>query len=176
VSDPARAALERYLDLLAAWSARVNLTGAATPEARVTLLVGEVLPSLPLLRPGRLVDVGSGNGSPGLVLALVRPELSVALLEPRRRRWAFLREACRAVGRLDVEVRRERHDEYGGPKAATVTLRGLDLPMDALAPLLEPAGRLLLFGRPRPAETGWREEAAAAGVRALARADVSRET
>ena len=45
----ARTALERYLDLLAAWSRRVNLTGARTPAERVALLVAGVLPAVPLL-------------------------------------------------------------------------------------------------------------------------------
>ena len=154
----------------------MNLTGAATPADRAALLVGGVLPAAPLPRPGRLIDVGSGNGSPGLVLALLRPELSVVLLEPRQRRWAFLREACREAGRPDVEVRRERHDRYAGPPGSTVTLRGLDLPLRELAPLLEPGGRVLVFGRPREAAAGWRAEPAPPGVQAFLRRDVSRET
>lgn len=174
--EAARPGLERYLDLLAAWSPRVNLTGARTPAERVAVLVAAVLPAASLLEPGRLIDVGSGNGSPGLVLALLRPELPVVLLEPRRRRWAFLREASRAAGRPDVEVRRERHDRYSGPAAATVTVRGLNLPLSALAPLVGEGGRALLFGAGRAAEPGWHEEAAAPGVQAFRRAGVSRET
>ena len=168
--------MERYLDLLADWSARVNLTGARTPVERVALLVGEVLPAAPLARPGRLLDVGSGNGSPGLVLALLRPELQVTLLEPRRRRWAFLREACRAAGRADVEVRRERHDEYAGPPAATVTVRGLALSPAHLAALVEDDGRMLFFGSRRPPGSGWREEPAPPGIQSLRRLAVPRET
>jgi 16S rRNA (guanine527-N7)-methyltransferase len=154
----------------------VNLTGARTPADRVALLVESVLPAAPHALPGRLIDVGSGNGSPGLVLALVRPELSVVLLEPRQRRWAFLREACRAAGRPDIDVLRERHDQYGGPAAATVTLRGLDLPLAALAPLVAAAGRALVFGRRRSAEPGWQEEAAPAGLQVFRRTAVPRET
>jgi 16S rRNA (guanine527-N7)-methyltransferase len=134
---------------LAAWSRRVNLTGARTPEERVRLLVAEVLPALPLPEAGSLVDVGSGNGSPGLVFALVRDDLEVTLLEPRARRWAFLREAARAAGR-SVRVVRLRHDGYGGPPARTVTLRALALPLADLAPLVVPGGRVIVFGgRPR---------------------------
>jgi len=84
----------------------------------VRLLVGDVLPAAPLADPGSLIDVGSGNGSPGLVLALLRADLSATLLEPRLRRWAFLREASRAAGRPELDVRRERHDRYAGPPAA----------------------------------------------------------
>lgn len=99
----------------------------------------------PRLAAGTLLDIGTGNGSPGLVLAALRPDLRVTLLEPRMRRWAFLREAARAMG-LTVDVRRQRHDAYDGPPAATVTVRALRLPAAALAALVAPGGRLLVFG------------------------------
>src|SRR4029079_12504316 len=94
-----RAALVGYLDLLAEWSARVNLTGARSAEERVGLLVAPVLPARAWVKGPRLLDVGSGNGSPGLVLGLLRPELELVLLEPRLKRWAFLREALRRASR-----------------------------------------------------------------------------
>ena len=109
------------------------------------LLVADVLPAAPLPEAGSLLDVGSGNGSPGLVLALVRDDLEVTLLEPRARRWAFLREAARAAGR-SVRVLRLRHDGYGGPPARTVTLRALAVPLAGLAPLVVPGGRVVVFG------------------------------
>jgi 16S rRNA (guanine527-N7)-methyltransferase len=141
--------LAAYLDTLAVWSERVNLTGARTAADRVRLLVGDVLAAAKLPAPGTLLDVGSGNGSPGLVLALVRDDLEVTLLEPRARRWAFLREAARAAGR-PVRVLRLRHDGYPGPPAQTVTLRAVGLPLGALAELVSAGGRVLVFGgRPR---------------------------
>jgi 16S rRNA (guanine527-N7)-methyltransferase len=165
LDGPPADGLSRYLDLLAAWSARVNLTGARTPAERVGLLVTPVLPAAGLPGPGRLIDVGSGNGSPGLVLALLRPDLAVTLLEPRQKRWAFLREAARASGRPDVDVQRTRHDGYRGLVAATVTLRALALPLPALAPLVAAGGRVLVFGAEPAAAPGWeREPATAAGV------------
>jgi 16S rRNA (guanine527-N7)-methyltransferase len=112
----------------------------------VRLLVADVLGAAPLVASGGLVDVGSGNGSPGLVLALLRDDLKVTLLEPRARRWAFLREAARAAGRSGVRVLRLRHDSYPGPPAATVTLRALALPLGELRALVEPGGRVLVFG------------------------------
>jgi 16S rRNA (guanine527-N7)-methyltransferase len=143
--------LASYLDTLAAWSPRVNLTAARTPTERVRVLVADVVAAARLPRPGRLIDVGSGNGSPGLVLALLRDDLEVTLLEPRARRWAFLREAARAAGRAGVRVERRRHDGYAGPPADTVTVRGLALPLVELGPLLLPHGRLIVFGgRPEP--------------------------
>jgi 16S rRNA (guanine527-N7)-methyltransferase len=134
-----------YLDTLAAWNARVNLTGARTASERVRVLVAPVVPAAGLPAAGRLIDVGSGNGSPGLVLALLRDDLDVTLLEPRARRWAFLREAARAAGR-SVRVLRFRHDSYPGPPARTVTLRAVAVPLAELAPLVEAGGRVLVFG------------------------------
>ena len=176
---PARdvGALSRYLDLLAAWNARVNLSGARTAEARVAILVAPVLAVAPLLDPGLLLDVGSGNGSPGLVLAVLRPDLPVTLLEPRQRRWAFLREAARVMGRADVDVRRVRHDGYAGPPAQTVSLRALALPPAELAPLVVAGGRVVSWG-PAPAddERFRAEPSPAPGVHLRRRADVSRST
>jgi 16S rRNA (guanine527-N7)-methyltransferase len=138
--------LTRYLDLLAAWSARVNLTGLRTPEARVRVLVESVLPARDLPEPGELVDVGSGNGSPGLVLAAVREDLAVTLLEPRLKRWVFLRQAVREMG-LTATVLRERHDTYSGRPVRTLTLRALALPLGEIRPLVTPNGQILVFGR-----------------------------
>ncbi len=147
VEGPSRERLAIYLDQVAAWSARVNLTGARSAEERARILVEPVLHAASLAA-GRLLDVGSGNGSPGLVLALLRPELGVTLLEPRLKRWAFLRDAARATARDRLEVLRARHDEYAGPAAETVTVRALALPLAELAPLVSPGGRLLVFGPP----------------------------
>jgi 16S rRNA (guanine(527)-N(7))-methyltransferase RsmG len=148
--------LGAYLDLLAAWNDRVNLTAARTPKRRVGVLVAPVLAALARLAPGGLIDVGSGNGSPGLVVALLEPRRPVTLLEPRARRWAFLREAARVAGRDDVRVLRERHDAYAGPPAANVTLRALRLPLSDLRPLVAEDGRVLVFGPEPGPDRGWR--------------------
>jgi 16S rRNA (guanine527-N7)-methyltransferase len=151
--EPARSRLCLYLDILASWNARVNLTAARSAEERVRLLVAAVLPAAHQPRTGRLIDVGSGNGSPGLVYALVREDLAVTLLEPRQRRWAFLRDAARLAGAAGrVEVVRSRHDEYQGRSAETVALRALALPLPELDHLVAPGGAILVLGgQPRAA-------------------------
>ena len=94
----------------------------------------------------RLVDVGSGAGLPGLVLAVLRPDLSVTLVEPLERRAAFLREAVELLELGHVEVRRARAEELPAGLADVVTARAV-APLDRLAawclPLLAPGGRLL---------------------------------
>jgi 16S rRNA (guanine527-N7)-methyltransferase len=161
--------LSRYLDLLASWNERTNLTAARTAAARFDLLVRPVAPLASRLNPGTLLDIGSGNGSPGLVLAALRPDVQATLLEPRLRRWAFLREAARAM-ELAVDVRRQRHDEYDGPPAGVVTLRALRVPTEDLAPLVAPGGHLLVFGAAPPAHPALSAEDWGPGVHVFRRA------
>ena len=109
----ARGRLDLYLDCLQHWSEKINLTGAKTKEGAFETLVLPVLGAEALLT-GPVIDVGSGNGSPGLILAALRPDLKFTLLEPRAKRWAFLREAAREMGVENVSVRCERSDGYQG--------------------------------------------------------------
>lgn len=155
--------LARYLDILARWGRSVNLSGASTPGGRVAVLVAPALPALVWVAGESLLDVGSGNGSPGLVLALLRPGRPCTLLEPRTRRWAFLREAVRATGAGGVSVLRLRHTDYRGGPADTVTVRALRLPLADYGDLVRPGGRLLAFGVPPAGEGPFLREGEAPG-------------
>jgi 16S rRNA (guanine527-N7)-methyltransferase len=111
--------------------------------------VAELIPNAAFV-----VDVGSGAGLPGIVLAVARPDLTVALVEPLARRTAFLDEAVAELGlAARVSVLRGRAEEFvGGPRrghlspAGIVTARAV-APLDRLAawclPLVAPGGRLL---------------------------------
>lgn len=102
----------------------------------------------PLLPPdGLLVDVGSGAGFPGVVLAAMRPDLEVVLLEPMERRVVWLEEAVERLGLTNARVLRARAEEqHGRLRAAAVTARAV-ASLDKLAgwtlPLLEQGGSLL---------------------------------
>ena len=124
--------------------------------------------------------MGAGNGSPGLVLGALFPERPVTLLEPRTRRWAFLKEGARAIGRPDIQVLRLRHHEFPGPPAANVTVRGLRLPAPELARLLAPGGRILALGGLPPENEGFRVRTESlpgrGAVHLLERDDVPRGT
>lgn len=180
LAEPVVSRLDAYLRLLSAWNRKVNLTAARTTAAQVELLIRDVLPLASLLAPGGLIDVGSGNGSPGLILATLSPERPVTLLEPRTRRWAFLREAARAVGRPDIHVLRLRHDEFAGPPMANVTVRALRLPAPELARLLAPGGRIFVLGAVPSESEGFllrtQGIAGRGALHILERGDVSRGT
>ena len=113
-----------FLALLTRWGRAVDLVGALDPAT----LVGdaaESLAALPWLDPvGRMLDVGSGNGFPAIPLLLARPMLDAVLLEPRERRWAFLKEVTRELG-VRAEVRRERLAEHSESGYDAMTVRGV---------------------------------------------------
>jgi 16S rRNA (guanine527-N7)-methyltransferase len=104
--------LARFVVLLGRWQDATNLIGDVSVDSMLTDHVLESLAGARFLpEGGRLLDVGSGNGLPAVPLLLARPGLKGVLLEPRERRWAFLKEAVRELG-VDAEVRRERLGEH----------------------------------------------------------------
>jgi 16S rRNA (guanine527-N7)-methyltransferase len=112
---------------------------------------------------GELVDIGSGAGLPGLVLAMMRPGLRVVLLEPLLRRSVFLEECVAALALPNVRVLRARAEDRAAAriKADYATARAV-APLDKLAGwaagLLRPGGELLALKGQSAAE-----EIAAAG-------------
>lgn len=95
----------------------------------------------------RLIDVGSGAGLPGLVLALMRPDLDVRLVEPMLRRTRWLESAIEELGLINVTVHRGRAEEFRGRLQAQVVTARAVARLGQLAtwclPLLAPGGRLL---------------------------------
>lgn len=156
----ARACAERlfaHFRTLATWSAVHDLVGPGTVADLLTRHYAESLAAVPLLpQRGVLVDVGSGAGFPGFVLACARPDLQVILVEPRGKRLAFLRAAARAAGGLEVETLGARVSAplpVGLPRQIDiVTIRALRLEEAVVAALgerLGAGGRWLAWGGPR---------------------------
>ncbi|MDY0061565.1 MAG: 16S rRNA (guanine(527)-N(7))-methyltransferase RsmG [Myxococcota bacterium] len=106
-----RPALQRYLALLQEGNQRADLVA---PASEPVLVSRHLLDSWELLQlvpagPLTVVDVGSGAGLPGLVWALLRPELQLTLLEPRLKRALFLQATVAELG-LSLPVRRDPSD------------------------------------------------------------------
>jgi 16S rRNA (guanine527-N7)-methyltransferase len=125
-----------YLDLLHRWQRAINLVGPATladPWRRHILDSAQLLTHLPAGTTS-LVDLGSGAGFPGMVLAVLGVP-GVVLIESDRRKAQFLREVARATG-TEVTVRAERIENLAGWPADVVTARAL-APLPRLLPLAE---------------------------------------
>jgi len=101
--------LRRFVDLFIRWNERINLSGARSVD-EVTLQVVDCLALRPYVEGPRLLDVGSGGGLPGLVLAVVLPELHVTSLEPVHKKAAFQSTAVRELGLKNVDVQARRLD------------------------------------------------------------------
>ena len=118
--------LIRYAGLLERWSKRHNLVCFSSRAELVERHILDSLEAAPLLeRSGRLLDVGSGAGLPGVPLLAVRPLWSGVLLEPRQKRWAFLRTAIREL-QLAAEVACSRYQDFGDcPPFDVITIRAV---------------------------------------------------
>jgi len=105
-----------YQEELARWSSRINLTGLRTTDVLVTSGFLDSLACLPLI-PGevrRILDIGSGAGFPALPLKIVRPDLSLTLVEASRKKAVFLQHVVRALGLSGVRVVQCRAEALAG--------------------------------------------------------------
>jgi 16S rRNA (guanine527-N7)-methyltransferase len=110
------AQLEAYYRLLAAWNAKINLTGLklseASPDAIDRLLIEPVVAARYVpMKAARMLDVGTGGGSPAIPLALAVPCSSLLMVESKTRKSVFLREVVRTLGLKTAEVVTARFEE-----------------------------------------------------------------
>jgi 16S rRNA (guanine527-N7)-methyltransferase len=144
VSRETRDQLEALVHTLGRWQKAINLVGKATLEdiwVRHILDSAQLLPLIPRSAQ-TLADLGSGGGFPGLVLAAMRPDLQVTLIEADARKGAFLGEAGRRMGlKNQPKVVVSRLEAAPPAGADVVTAR-------ALAPL----GQLLAWAAPHRGE------------------------
>ncbi len=160
------AAFRSYREELSRWSARLNLTALRTAEEVVRVGFLDSLACLPLLPPGALqvVDVGSGAGFPALPLKLVRPELSVTLIEASRKKATFLQHMARHLGLVGIRVVQARAEVVSrDPRESEAYDLGLARAVAAPAtagglvrPLLRPGGLFLVqLGADPPPSGEW---------------------
>ncbi|MBQ3399715.1 MAG: 16S rRNA (guanine(527)-N(7))-methyltransferase RsmG, partial [Synergistaceae bacterium] len=110
--SPQESTLYRYAELLASCT-RARLTGTRGADEIFTLQVMDCIPSLEFLpENGRVIDVGSGGGLPGIVWAVYRPDLSVTLLDSINKKCAAVREIIDALNITNVEVVCSRSEDH----------------------------------------------------------------
>ncbi len=143
-----------FYEELRKWNTKLSLVGPAAKEEIFERHFGESLTGLQLLRPTdrTLVDLGSGAGFPGLVLAIARPDLEVFLIEAREKKWAFLQSVVRRCGlsvkTLNVRVAAPLPAPASLPSTIdVVTCRAVAITHEFLSPFLgkTPPARFLLW-------------------------------
>jgi 16S rRNA (guanine527-N7)-methyltransferase len=108
--------LEMYFRLLSTWNRKINLTGLdlndPTPEAIDRLLIEPLVAARHApVGASRMIDIGSGNGSPAIPLALSIPGIRLLMVESKTRKCVFLREAIRALEMPAADVVTARYEE-----------------------------------------------------------------
>ena len=159
LSDDLTAGLTAYYDLLARWNSKINLTALDNPDEAIDRLLLEPVVAARQMPPGpvRLMDVGSGGGSPAIPLALTHgPQTELTMVEVKARKSAFLREAVRTLDlpTSSVETTRfeellarpELHEHFDVLSMRAVKVEGKVLV--SLQAFLKPGGVILLFRGP----------------------------
>jgi 16S rRNA (guanine527-N7)-methyltransferase len=116
--------LADYLELVVAWNRKLDLTAAKGALAQIEVLLGDafVLSDPRLVTPSaRLLDVGSGAGAPAIPLLLLRPDITGTLVEPLRKRVAFLRTVVGTLGLVERVTVLERKLDPDAPKLDDTT-------------------------------------------------------
>jgi 16S rRNA (guanine527-N7)-methyltransferase len=154
VSRETEERLDRYVALLLEWQSKTNLVAPSTLPSLWTRHIADSLQLLDIAPSGKSwIDLGSGGGFPGIVLACAlvdRPEAYVHLVERNAKKAAFLREALRVTGaRGDVHLAEiENFVDSNPPPADYITARAL-APLNVLlsltAPLIERGATALFF-------------------------------
>jgi 16S rRNA (guanine527-N7)-methyltransferase len=157
LSSDLAASLTAYYELLARWNRKINLTALTDPDAAIDRLLLEPLVAARFLpfSTARLLDVGSGGGSPAIPLKLAAPGLSLVMVEVKVRKSAFLREAVRQLD-LDAIVETSRYEEllarpelYEAFDAVSIrAVRTEPRTLMTLQAFLRPSGTMMLFRGP----------------------------
>jgi 16S rRNA (guanine527-N7)-methyltransferase len=145
-------AIRRYIRVLLLWNEQVGLTTLTDPEDILTRHFGESFFAIRLagIDRGRLADIGTGGGFPGLAIKIMCPDLELFLVESNKKKAAFLAEAVRTLAIERTVIIAERFEDWR-PQAQSldfITSRALGhypFLMRWAQETLKPAGKLILW-------------------------------
>lgn len=104
-----------YMALMQKWNKVYNLTAVRDPEEMLVLHLLDSLSVLPYVQSGNVLDVGSGGGLPGLVIAITRPEVEVTTIDTVQKKAIFMRQVKAELGLLNAQVVHGRVEAYVPP-------------------------------------------------------------
>ncbi len=152
-----------YLSLLQKWNKVYNLTAVRDPQEMLILHLLDSLSVLPYIQAGHLLDVGSGGGLPGLVIAITRPDVQVTTIDTVQKKTIFMRQVKAELGLSNVDVVHARVESYVPPSPFTQVISrafsDIALFKQLTSHLMAPHGHWLAMKGLVPTE-----ELAAAGV------------
>ena len=135
-----------YIELLLKWNKVYNLTAVRDADAMLTQHILDSLAVVPHIPPGRLLDVGSGPGLPGVPIAIVEPARSVSMLDSNTKKAAFIRQAAGALKLQNVSVYSQRVEDLQASAPFSVVISRafaeLRLFVQWCSHLIEPGGVL----------------------------------
>lgn len=114
VSDSMQQKLMAYLAALVKWNQAFNLTAIREPLAMVDKHLLDSLSILAHIGSGTLIDIGTGAGLPGFILALVRPDLDVTVLDSNAKKTRFIKQVAAELGVANVTVVCARCEQHEG--------------------------------------------------------------
>ncbi len=156
VTLEAQTKLLQYLSLLNKWNKVYNLTAVRDPLEMVTLHLLDSLSALPHVNSKNLLDVGSGGGLPGIVLAICKPELQVTTIDTVQKKAIFMRQVKGELGLTNLTVVYARVESYlPAEKFEAIISRAfsdLALFVDLTKHLLAPTGKWLAMKGQLPLE------------------------
>lgn len=145
-----------YLTLLGRWNRAFNLTAVREPEAMVSRHILDSLTLVPYVYGDTLLDVGTGAGLPGMVVAAALPGLAVTLLDANAKKTRFCRQAAAELGLGNVRVIHRRVEDFrpsGGFDTVTSrAFRDQERFLAACMGLVAPDGRLVAMAGRRVEE------------------------
>ena len=112
VSATAHDNLVAYLELMIKWNKAYNLTAVRDPLQMVTRHLLDSLSILPFLPQGRILDVGTGGGLPGVVLAIMCPGREIHLLDSNGKKTRFLFQVKTALGLDTMVIHHDRVEQF----------------------------------------------------------------
>jgi 16S rRNA (guanine527-N7)-methyltransferase len=158
LQDDAAGKLTAYYELLLRWNRKINLTSIVDADEAIDRLLLEPIVAARHFpaRAKRLMDVGSGGGSPAIPFKLLNPELHLTMVEVKARKSAFLREAVRHLSLANTAVENTRFEELLArpdlhETQDVVSLRAVRAEARVLTSLqafISPGGILMLFRGP----------------------------
>jgi 16S rRNA (guanine527-N7)-methyltransferase len=151
IEAPRMDRLVRFAETLLQWNQKINLTAITDPREMAVKHFVDAMAALPLIPgTGSLLDIGSGGGFPGLVIAIFRPELSITSIDAVRKKISFQQHLIRTLGLTSVHALHTRAETLPGENnrydiIVSRALGSLEMFSGLALPMLSETGRAVAY-------------------------------